>query len=113
MEQIRQRLGVDSLHYLSIDGMVKATGFERESFCLACFTNHYPIPLPDALHLGKNLLERPAGSDGCDPGPDAEYEPLLEAAARRPGAPAGEPTTQGRIPAKPGAFPIGDPGRQE
>jgi amidophosphoribosyltransferase len=57
VEEIRQRLGVDSLHYLTIDGMVAATGFPRESFCLACFTNEYPIPLPEREHLGKHVLE--------------------------------------------------------
>jgi amidophosphoribosyltransferase len=56
-EQIRQRLGVDSLHYLSIDGMVSATGFPRASFCLACFNNDYPIALPESRHLGKHVLE--------------------------------------------------------
>jgi amidophosphoribosyltransferase len=55
--QIRQRLGVDSLHYLTVDGMVEATGFPRERFCLACFNNQYPIPLPDAEQLGKHVLE--------------------------------------------------------
>jgi amidophosphoribosyltransferase len=57
VEQIRQRLGVDSLHYLSVDGMVAATGFARDSFCLACFNNEYPIPLPERERLGKHVLE--------------------------------------------------------
>ena len=33
VEEIRARLGVDSLHYLSIDGMVKSTGLPQHEFC--------------------------------------------------------------------------------
>jgi amidophosphoribosyltransferase len=58
VEQIRQHLGVDSLHYLSIDGMVAATGFPKEDFCLACFNEDYPIPLPRQMELGKYIFER-------------------------------------------------------
>jgi amidophosphoribosyltransferase len=60
VEQIRQRLGVDSLHYLSIDGMVEATKMPKDEFCLACFNGHYPIALPDDGALGKNVFEPPA-----------------------------------------------------
>lgn len=57
VEEIRAHLGVDSLHYLSIDGMVRSTGLPREDFCLACFNGQYPIPLPDNGALGKHVLE--------------------------------------------------------
>lgn len=57
VDQIRQRLGVDSLHYLTLDGMVEATGLPKSEFCLACFNNDYPIPLPDFSALGKHVLE--------------------------------------------------------
>ena len=58
VDQIAKHLGVDSLHYLSIDGMVAATGFEREEFCLACFNEDYPIALPRQMDLGKYIFER-------------------------------------------------------
>jgi amidophosphoribosyltransferase len=87
VEEVRQSIGADSLGYLSEDGMIDATEQPRELLCTACFTGKYPIELPDAHHLGKNLLERPevsptddgsdATSDGCEPGPDSELEPLL------------------------------------
>ncbi|WP_313544157.1 amidophosphoribosyltransferase [Leifsonia aquatica] len=91
VEEVRQSIGADSLGYLSEDGMIGATEQPRELLCTACFTGKYPIELPDAHHLGKNLLERPqetvadtdtdtgadAASDGCEPGPDSEYERLL------------------------------------
>jgi amidophosphoribosyltransferase len=58
MEDIRQSIGADSLGYLSKDGMVEATNQPEEKLCTACFTGKYPIELPAADRLGKNLLER-------------------------------------------------------
>ena len=37
--------------------MIAATEQPRSSLCTACFTGKYPIPLPDAHLIGKNLLE--------------------------------------------------------
>jgi len=54
--EIRDHLGVDSLGYLSIEGLLKAVGLPRDIFCLACFTGDYPIPVQmgmDKLALGK------------------------------------------------------------
>jgi amidophosphoribosyltransferase len=42
IEQIRRRVGADSLGYLSIRGLVDATGRERGDFCLGCLTGEYP-----------------------------------------------------------------------
>jgi amidophosphoribosyltransferase len=42
IEQIRDRVGADSLGYLSIRGLVDATGRERRDFCLGCLTGEYP-----------------------------------------------------------------------
>ncbi|HJS25630.1 MAG TPA: amidophosphoribosyltransferase [Actinomycetota bacterium] len=60
VEQIRQYIGADSLGYLSLEGMVAATGQETDAFCRACFDGEYPIPIPE--HAGKFLLEHPAKS---------------------------------------------------
>jgi len=57
-EEVRQSIGADSLGYLSKDGMIAATNQEPTSLCTACFTGDYPIELPAAESLGKNLLER-------------------------------------------------------
>ncbi len=43
VDGIRDHLGLDSLTYLSIDGMIEATGLDPDSFCLACYTGKYPI----------------------------------------------------------------------
>lgn len=46
VEEIRKSLVLDSLQYLSLEGLVEATGMPKENFCLACFNNDYPVP-PD------------------------------------------------------------------
>ena len=42
-EEIRRYLGADSLGYLSLDGMLKATGTDPGQFCHACFTGNYRV----------------------------------------------------------------------
>jgi len=56
MEEIRKYLGVDSLGYLSVEGMVRATGRPMNEFCLACFTGDYPLPVDPALD--KFIMEK-------------------------------------------------------
>jgi amidophosphoribosyltransferase len=48
-QDIAQFIGLDSLHYLSVEGMVEATGLGKEDFCLACYTGQYPIQPPDSM----------------------------------------------------------------
>ncbi len=55
-EEIRKHLNADSLSYLSKEGMVRATGLPRDSFCMACYDGNYPVaynPLAD-----KHIMER-------------------------------------------------------
>ena len=47
-DEIREYLGVDSLGYLSLDGMLRAGG-ARSQFCHACFSGHYPTDISDDL----------------------------------------------------------------
>jgi amidophosphoribosyltransferase len=51
--EIRAYLGVESLAYLSVEGLLKACGGDPKNFCVGCFTDQYPIPLMD--FAGKNL----------------------------------------------------------
>jgi len=46
LEEIRQFLGVDSLGYLSLDGMLRASGAHNR-FCHACFSGAYPTPMQE------------------------------------------------------------------
>ncbi len=56
MEDICKYLGVDSLGYLDVEGMVRATGRKVNEFCLACFTGQYPLPVDPALD--KFIMEK-------------------------------------------------------
>lgn len=53
--EIKKHVEADSLGYLSIGGLIKATGLKKEEFCLACFNNDYPIKLDK--EKGKFILE--------------------------------------------------------
>ncbi len=56
VEQIREFVGVDSLVYLSLPGMLAATQTDSGHFCHACFSGEYPIPIdPD---FQKDVFER-------------------------------------------------------
>jgi amidophosphoribosyltransferase len=44
-EEIRQYLGATSLHYLTLDGAIKATGLPKSSFNTSCFTGEYPLDI--------------------------------------------------------------------
>jgi amidophosphoribosyltransferase len=57
VEEIRKSLGLDSLAYLSLEGMLASMPLPKEEFCTACFTEDYPIP-PEEL-VSKEALERP------------------------------------------------------
>jgi amidophosphoribosyltransferase len=56
IDEIRKYLNADSLHYLSQEGMVKATGQPAEQFCMACYDGKYPVAY-DPL-LDKHIIER-------------------------------------------------------
>lgn len=60
VKEIAAQIGVDSLAYLSWDGMLKSTGEDPNSFCSACFTGDYPIPVPELVKRSKLMLEKTA-----------------------------------------------------
>lgn len=45
VEEIRKFLGVNSLAYLSVDGMLKAARGTSSQFCTACFSGKYPTKI--------------------------------------------------------------------
>ncbi|MBM2825554.1 MAG: purF [Dehalococcoidales bacterium] len=53
--EIRDFIGADSLGYLSIDGLIKSVALPRDTFCLACFTGDYPVPIQ--IEMDKLSLE--------------------------------------------------------
>jgi amidophosphoribosyltransferase len=57
IEEIRQFVGADSLAYLSLPALVRATGRSADRFCRACFDGIYPIPIPEDPEQPKFVLE--------------------------------------------------------
>jgi len=57
VDELREYLGLDSLHYLSIDGLLASTGVDDPelNFCKACFDGCYPVAFDD--NLSKDCLE--------------------------------------------------------
>lgn len=57
LEDIRKYLNVDSLKYLSIEGLVKAIGESKDKFCFACFNGEYPVPINNKVEYNKYFME--------------------------------------------------------
>ena len=58
VEEIAKQLQVDSLAYLSWEGMLETTREDTNSFCSACFTGDYPVPIPEKMKRSKLILEK-------------------------------------------------------
>jgi amidophosphoribosyltransferase len=56
VDRIAEFIGLDSLYYLSLEGMTAATDMKRNEVCLACYTGESPLPPPPAA--GKYWVER-------------------------------------------------------
>jgi amidophosphoribosyltransferase len=63
IEEIGRHIGVDTIHYLSLEGVRRAVGGRQMTpedvagrFCSACFTGEYPTPL--YKEYAKDMLER-------------------------------------------------------
>jgi amidophosphoribosyltransferase len=57
VEEIREYLNLDTLYYLSLEGLVKATGANTDIFCKACYDGNYPVP-PDTNFKKLGLEEK-------------------------------------------------------
>ena len=56
VDKIREHLGVDSLGYLSLEGMLGQAPNGGNRYCTACFTREYPVPIE--AEVSKLILER-------------------------------------------------------
>ncbi|MDE2293318.1 MAG: amidophosphoribosyltransferase [Elusimicrobia bacterium] len=77
-ESIRRFLGADSLTYLSLEGLLRATGGDASDTCTACFTARYPTPIPDFAEPG--LLGSEAGGPAAAVAAAAAREKARDAA---------------------------------
>ena len=57
VEDIRTSIGADSLGYVTLDGLIAATGVAKDRLCRACFDGEYPVVLADPELRGKHVLE--------------------------------------------------------
>ena len=58
VKEIEERIGVDTLAYLSWEGMLEATQENTNHFCSACFTGDYPVSIPEDVKRSKLILEK-------------------------------------------------------
>ncbi len=49
IKQIAKELGVDSLHYLSFKGLIKAVDLPLDVLCTSCFTGKYPVDIGERV----------------------------------------------------------------
>ncbi|HEX6946168.1 MAG TPA: amidophosphoribosyltransferase [Acidimicrobiia bacterium] len=56
VDEIRESLGCDTLGYLSLEGLLEATGVADAGFCTACLSGDYPTQIPEIAD--KFQLER-------------------------------------------------------
>lgn len=56
IEEMREFIGLDSLKFISLDGMLSSMALPKEEFCTACFTGNYPTTICNPL--SKKALEK-------------------------------------------------------
>jgi amidophosphoribosyltransferase len=106
VSEIKDYLGVDTLSYLTLDGLVEAIGAPGAGFCNACLTGDYPVAItPSAAHgvleTPVSLVDEPGGEtlsllDGLDgAGADSAMLPADHAAQLQRSGRADEDTAGG------------------
>ena len=67
LDEVRERIGADSLGYLSLEATAAAAGRAEETLCTACFSGNYPGEVP--LQLDKFALEGDGARESAAQGP--------------------------------------------
>jgi amidophosphoribosyltransferase len=68
VDEIADFVGVDSLAYLSLDGLKEAIGVPGAGFCQACMTGEYPVPVGRPDHRGEEPQPVPVVLQAALPG---------------------------------------------
>ncbi len=55
--EVASVIGADSVHYLSMAGLVESITLPAESLCLGCLTGKYPVDVPEEHHRFQKSLE--------------------------------------------------------
>lgn len=66
VDEVCRSIGADTLGYVSLDGLVDATGLAKGSFCRACFDGVYPVQLPPGERVKQQLPEQDSEPVGID-----------------------------------------------
>jgi amidophosphoribosyltransferase len=56
MQQIKEFLDVDSIGYISLEGMLACASLPKDHYCTACWSGNYPIPIQTMVN--KFTMER-------------------------------------------------------
>ena len=64
LDSITRHLDVDSVGYLSCEGMLSCVSGPPEHYCTACFSGRYPVEVPAGMD--KSVLERSGACSGED-----------------------------------------------
>ena len=66
MDGVKLMIGVDSLEYITLAGLIDSIGLPREKLCLGCLTGMYPIerPLERAMQLKLDAFANNAKKKG-------------------------------------------------
>ncbi len=64
--EIAEVVGADTLHYLSIEGLVESIGMAKDALCLGCITAEYPVEIPGERYRFQTTLPV-APRAGLDP----------------------------------------------
>ncbi len=54
--EVAQVIGADSVHYVSVAGLVEAIGLPAQDLCLGCLTGKYPVDVPEERHRFQKSL---------------------------------------------------------
>ena len=55
VSEIEKEIGVDSLHYLSYPGLLRAVGISEDNLCTSCFTGNYPVDIGERVKEIKRI----------------------------------------------------------
>lgn len=66
VEEIAKFLGVDTLGYLSFDGMIEAIGLPYDQLCTSCFDGVYPAPIGKKKNSISYINNRPLATSTND-----------------------------------------------
>lgn len=66
VKEVESLINADSLGYLSIDGLMRALGCDKNDMCIGCLTGEYPVEIP-----GENCIRKQTRLDDFNNNPES------------------------------------------